>query len=418
MLTKSEYIDAYSSNGEMYAIPWQESLKGFVYDHDEFLKYGLLFNESGTLISSPTETLSKGKDGVAGTFDDGHPVTEEQWETMVIAADQIFGNAFTYTGKFAIYLNDLFYTVMAQYDGVDQYKIHYTFNGEYDLDGDGVKETTITPQSFIGLADAPGKVKAVRFMDKYVACKDASLGVAAPYVNKKAGTNSYSHTDAQDDFILGIARNRSEKNAMLYEGDWWENESQGTFEALVEEENNTAYTFKTRNYKFMTLPTFAGQKEAQDTNVFPIGESYYVALKKQTDSTKSQICKDFLTYMFAPSNIQNYAVTCGGIMPYDVELTAAQEAALSPFAKNLREIYYSPKTKTINHNVLLNSNDTAKGGMPNIIGGNDTYIIVSALYYTNGDDYIATQKSSWAAAGERTFYERYQAYLAAKGGKN
>ncbi len=408
MLTNTDYIKAYTGrDGELYAIPYQESLKSFVYDHDVFLQYGLLFNESGNFITSPTETLSKGKDGVARTYDDGHPITEEQWEAMVVKANQLLGTAFNYSGKFASYTNDLFFAILAQYDGVDAFQTHYTYNGEYEFT-DGKK--TITMEKGYLLAEAPGKLKAYKFMEKYISCKDSKLGIKTPYINSKAGTLSYSHTDAQNDYILSNAQGKANKIAMLYEGDWWENEAKTTFKAL-EAEQYTDYTFKTRNYKFMTLPLFEGQKEKGC--VYPIGESFYVALKKQTDETKKAICKDFIKYLYQPKYIQNYAVTCGGVMPYDVQLTAEQEATLSPFAKNLREIYYDKNNKFISVQIQTNSSDAFKSGCPSPTSNGSDYVVVNGLYYYSSEDYVAKQKEYYTENWS-SFVAAYNNYIANK----
>lgn len=412
MLTRKEYLDAYSgADGEIYALPFQESIKGFVYDHDIFTKYGLLFNEAGNFITSPDETLSKGKDGVAGTYDDGHPKTEEEWEAMVIKATQVLGTAFSYSGKFANYLNDLYFALHAQIDGVEGFKMQYTLSGTYDLDGDGTKETEITPENGYLIDGAPGRIKALKFMDKYLACKDAKLNIATPYVNSKSGALSYSHTDAQNDYILYSAQNKKNKIAMLYEGDWWENEARVTFKAL-EDDKNTDYTFRTRNYKYMTLPVFEGQKETG--NVFPIGEAMYVALKKQTDETKKSVCKAFLKFMYQPKYIQNYAVTCGGVMPFDVKLTEEQEKQLSPFAKNFREIYYDTNNKFVSNQLMVNTCDTVKAGLSSTTSNGSQYIVMNGLYYYDADEYVAKQKAyhseNWA-----TNYQAYLNYMQLKG---
>ncbi len=412
MLTRPEYITAYSGNdGEVYALPFQESLKGIVYDHDIFLKYGLLFNEAGNFITSPTETLSVGKDGKPGTYDDGHPLNEDQWEAMVIKATQTLGTAFSYSGKFSVYLNDLYYALHAQIDGVERFEMQFTLDAMYDLDGDGVKETQITPETGYLIDGATGRIKALKFMDKYLACKDAKLNIATPYVNSKAGTLSYSHTDAQNDFILYSAQNKKNRIAMLFEGDWWENEARVTFKAL-EDDKNTDYAFRTRNYKFMTLPVFEGQKETG--NVFAIGEAMYVALKKQTDDTKKDVCKQFLKYMYQPKYIQNYAVTCGGVMPFDVELTEDQQKQLSPFAKNFREIYYDTDNKFISYQLMINTCDTVKGGISSTTSNGEQYVVMNGLYYYDAETYVQKQKDTHAK-NWATNYAAYLKYMEMKG---
>ncbi len=381
MYNVDDYKAAYGDGkGGLYALPLQESLSGFVYDHDVFLKYCLLFNEQGNFISSATETLSKGKDGVAGTYDDGHPQTEKQWKAMCDRAKQRMGYAITYSGKFQVYLNNLFYQIYAQVDGVDAFSMNYDFDGVYDF-GDGNGPTTIDMTNGYLLPNMRGSKKALEFMDTYTAAKDASLGVTANYIDPRAGNLGYSHTDAQRHYLLDNASNATKKSAMLWEGDWWENESKVRFDALANEEGYTDYAFRTRNYKFMTLPKFDNQ--VASGNVWNISDNMYVSVVKQSDATKKNICFDFLKWMYKDEYIQNFTVASGGLMPYNVDLTTEQEAQLSPFTKNYLEIY---KDKTnnefINYNLACNiyAQRKCEGfAAPNMIDGN--YVVNDILYY-------------------------------------
>ncbi len=411
MIGRENYEKAYAdASGKLYAVPLQESLRGFVYDHEAFLKYGLLYNEAGGFITSPTETLSKGKDGVAGTYDDGHPITEAQWEAMANKAASAFGYAFTYTGKFAIYLNDVFEMISAQYDGVDKYMMNWTFNGTYDF-GDGNGETPISIEEGYKLTQMEGNIKALEFMDKYLACKDTKLNIINKYTYPSAGTNSYSHTDAQNDYISFTAQNKKTKMAMLIEGDWWENESKTMFDALEEAEHDD-YKFRTHDYRFMTLPYFEGQ--AENVNVYTIAENYYMAMKKQTDAEKEAICKDFMTFSYQPKYIQNFTVTAGGIMPYDVELTSEQKEKLSPFTNNFLSIYRDHENnKFINPMLYTNMYDTGRGGLVSRTMNGEHYLVINGLYYYSAADY-ATKLYNHKQSNWNSILDTYNTYLSNK----
>lgn len=384
MYNASDYKKAYGDGkGGLYALPLNEGFQNFIYDHDVFLKYGLLFNEAGEFITSPTETLSKGKDGKAGTYDDGHPITEQQWQDMCIKAKQMLGYAVTYSGAFEVYLNNLYYQVFAQVDGVQAFEMNYNFEGTYDFN-DGNGEIEITKENGYLLHNMQGKKKALEFMDTYVASKDASL-TKNEYVHPLAGTSGYSQTDAQDNYLLWQAQNDAKKAAMLYDGDWWENEAKGMFQEL-EQSGYPEYAFRTRNYKFMTLPIFDGQKARG--NVYNIAENMYVAVTKQTDAEKKDICLDFLKFMYKDQYIQNYTVESGGLMPYDVELTDDQKAKLSPFTQNFLEIYKDKENNEfINVNLATNIYDEKKcDSFPwmNMITGN--YVVNNMLYTASAAD--------------------------------
>ena len=52
-------------------------MNGFVYDHEIFYNKGYLFTQADG------ETLTVGKDGKAGTYDDGQPTTIAEWDIMI-----------------------------------------------------------------------------------------------------------------------------------------------------------------------------------------------------------------------------------------------------------------------------------------------------------------------------------------------
>ncbi len=404
MYSAETYAQAFGDGeGGLYALPINESLQGFVYDHDVFLKYGLLYNEDGDFTTSASD-LSKGKDGIAGTYDDGHPQTEAQWLDMCEKAKNMLGYAITYSGKFQVYLNQLFYQVFAQVDGVEAFEMNYDFQGTYDF-GDG--PVTITHDNGYLLADMRGKAKALQFLDTYTAAKDTAKFTANKYTDPRSGALGYSHTDAQNDYLIDNADGASRRSAMLWEGDWWENEAKTTFNALAEEDS--AYAFRTRNYKFMTLPLFDNQ--VAEGNVWNIADNMYICVKKQTDSEKKDICMDFLKFFFQDKYIQNYTVETGGLMPYDVALTAEQEAQLSPFAKNMREIYFDrTHNEFINVNLATNIYDERKSdAFPsfNMVPGD--YVVNNILYYRSAatalqemTDYF---KKDWQS--RLTAYQQY-----------
>lgn len=392
MYNSDTYKQAYGDGkGGLYALPLQESLRSFVYDHDLFLEYKLLFNEKGDFISSKDEKLSKGKDGVEGTYDDGQPITEAQWEAMCTKAKTVYGNIFTYTGKFSVYLNDLYYMLFAQYDGVDAFNLNRTFDGSYTFAGDS-EPTTINLNNAYTLVEQAGRKMALEWLDKWLAVKDAALGITNPWINPKSGNLSYSHTDAQNDYLISAAQNKANKSAMLIEGDYWENEAKTTFNALAEDAYDD-YAFRTRNYRYMTLPIFKGQKAKG--NVYSIADNMYISVVKQTDSNKKQICHDFVKYMYKDKYIQNFTVESGGVMPYNVELTESQKTKLSPFTKNFLDLYKDKENNEfINYNLNSNISPIAKSGaFPSITAFGDGYVIMNGLYTKSATEMLDAMRT-------------------------
>ena len=143
----------YTINGGVYALPFVSGEDGISYDRDLFLEKGLFFLasdpdnddyhayyelEEGTgekiyLLGGKTgsgEVLSMGRDGVAGTYDDGLPATYEQFYYLMNAIIDLGMTPITWSGK---YLNEygrqLLSTIWANNEGAEQMKLNYTFNG-------------------------------------------------------------------------------------------------------------------------------------------------------------------------------------------------------------------------------------------------------------------------------------------------
>ncbi len=419
MYNSENYEKAYGDGkGGLYALPFTEAIMSFIYDHDVFLKLGLLFNESGSFITSPSETLSKGNDGISGTYDDGHPQTEAQWNMMVKKADNLLGNAFAYSGKFGVYLNTLYESIYAQYDGLDKYMLNYPFDKNtsvtYDFE-DGNGETLINLENGFRLAEMRGRRFALDFIDKYLAGKDVSIGTGSPYIYPMSATLGYSHTDAQNDYILSNARDQQQKIAMLYDGDWWENEAKTTFNALKDAKYDD-YAFRTRNYRFMTLPYFEGQAEPRNIKCYSIWDNMYVAMVKQNDEEKKTICKEFMSFMYKDEYIRNFTVESGGFMPYDVALTEDDIEKLSPFTKNAMELYKDKTNNKFFNNILYgNMYDVTKSGaFAGITSTKDNYVLINALYYASPAKLIDEMKEVSARNYSTTRLDTYRNYIANK----
>ena len=406
------YSQAYGRGDKRYAIPWQESIRTLVYDHELFMQLGFLFKEGSTkdsyqFITSKTDALSVGKDGIAGTYDDGHPETETQWEAMYQKIMQSGLYGVIYTGENSWYTNDLYYMLTAQYDG-DAFNLHYTMEDGYDFDGDGtVEDDEKLPEYGYKLISLGGAEKAIQFMDKY-------FGIKQGETNKKVYPDStnlgYSHKDAQADFIYNTAKqNQQKRSAFLVEGDWWENEAKQVFNALTEEKY-TGYDFRQHDYRFMTLPILDGQKGTGNTYV--LGDSMYIGIVERSAQDKKEICKEFLKFALQPKYIRNFTVVSGGVMPYDVQFENADYEQMSSFTKNFLSLYHDPKNTIVRTTVLDVASDWKKSGGHSItsMGAGQDWIILNALYKGTAEAcYQAIKKdneTNWA-----TYVAGYNNYI-------
>lgn len=376
------YSQAFGRGESRYAIPWQESIRTLVYDHDLFMQYGFLFKEGSTkdnyqFVTSKTDKLSVGKDGVAGTYDDGHPETEAQWAAMYqkIMTSGLYG--VVYTGENSWYTNDLYYMIMGQYDGAEAYTLNYTMEGGYDFNGNETIDADETmPENGYKLIQMGGAEKAINFMDEY-------FGVKEGETNKKVFPDStylsYSHKDAQADFVYNTVKGAQKRAAFLVDGDWWENEAKQVFNAITAE-NYEGYDFRQHDYRFMTLPIFEGQKSQGNTYV--LGDSMYIAVAARSSSDKKAVCKEFLKFSLQPKYIRNFTVESGGVMPYDVEFETGDYEKMSPFTKNFLSLYHDPNNTIIRTTVLSVATDWKKSGSGHSLTstGEGDWVILNSLY--------------------------------------
>ena len=355
-----------SKNGQgCYVLPYLDAIMGFVYNHDMFVENGwlsfageededalaaqgitfevaansnLIF-KSSTGVTNYEEgdyILTAGKDGKYGTYDDGQPTTEEEFDNMI--EDITLGNkkakAYVYAGLYDQYSNHIVNAIAAQYVGPT------TFNNmlQYDTKGEVLEmhsgdDKAITFEKGYEVYDAQGIYEGLRFADKNL--NDQTIVDANSF--KVA---SYSHTDAQNDFLLGYKKAEGYP-AMLVEGVWWENEARAMFNTIAE----SGYPdrgFGKQDYRYMLMPAIEGQKGIDgqgNGTVFSASDTGGIVMKKQTDAAKLAKLKEFLCMTLTEEVLVNFTKTTGINRPFDYTLSQADLAEMTPFARNVYNIY-------------------------------------------------------------------------------
>lgn len=381
MLRREQFQEIYSKHGEgLYAMPFAESVMSFVYDHDLFLEeewyyfanetddgaaltaQGISFSGSGdhlTFVSSTGKTnyvagdriLSAGKDGKYGTYDDGQPITEEEWEeTLRLIANTANQYPLTWSGAVAPYANNVFSAIFAQYSGMEDFSTYFRFDSEGKevelIEGIGANSVSngvvnysdsnkvsrvITPENGLDVYKMEGIIKAYEFMNKYMNYNNPS---AKRFINTKGAENANSQFDAQNQFLLGTLGGSfnadNPRSAMLLEGAWWEYEAKPMFDTLGQ--------YGKREYRYMLLPDLEGQK--MEKSAISCEETGIYFLAKDDNESRLDVTKSFLKYLLRDENMRFFTRETGSILPYEYDLTAEDEAALTPFARNMRELYY------------------------------------------------------------------------------
>ena len=363
MYSYNEWQSIYSVRGQgLYAMPYADSIGGWVYDHDMFVEnnwysfageadksaltaQGISFtDEEGKLyFTSSTKStnyeqgdriLTAGKDGKYGTYDDGQPITEAEFDAMVKKIS-LTAKPFISSGQIGSYAQYIISALVGMYGGVDQWNTYFTYDSkgvEYEM-VDGTKEA-ITIENGYKVNGFASIYKAYEFIEKYF---DSSETAKAKYTHPVTSDGSVNHQDTQSLFLLGYKDEQTNPmSAMLLEGAWWEYEARATFTALGKVDADRGYG--KREYRYMLYPNLEGQ--VNDKTVFSAGESGVMIVAKDENKERLQVTKDFLGYMASDEAVKIFTKVTGCPMPYNVEFTDEDKKDLTPFARNMTELYY------------------------------------------------------------------------------
>lgn len=405
IIDAEQFKGAYSSKGKVYALPHNEAIQGFVYDHSIFVEKGYLMTEADGI------TLTAGKDGKVGTYDDGQPTTIAEWDMMIqrMVSDGVY--PFFWNGMYATdYLMSLQEALLAQYIGMDSYLTTWSYDGEYTY-ADGTKET-ITPATGYKLTKLPEKKVVIDWMEKYL-CSNPN------YYHPSSKYTSVSHTDAEALFVLGYENTTSNpQSAMLYEGVWWENETRATFVSLANR-GAVEYKYGTRDYRYMLLPAMDGQRGANGDgtgSVISVSENGNIFLKKQSDETKRTYAKEFIKYIVSDEVSKAFTTQTGGLRPYKYELGENELSQMTVFAKNAYALYsdaenvsyirVGPLEYSCEMNYLTNPVVRRWGSK---VGGREFMRVYDGLQNHSAADFYAGMDSFATESYWKPIYDKYLA---------
>lgn len=261
----------FKTNGKYYAIPFYESYSGITYDIDLFqskgfylkgdaangyeaLKLGGAYQfvgEGQFVDGKTTQILSYGPDGEYGTSDDGLPATYTEFFAMM---DYMKGKEvipFVWSGNFPGYFSSFLTAMWADHEGETGVINSITLDGVTEELVDLSTGTpyfytqeNITTENGYLMAKQEGKYYALQFADKILSSSE--------YYYSLSTNESFTHTQAQDEFIASVPSPNKKPIAMLIEGTFWFNEASSSF-ASYAKKYGSQYG-ENRNLGFMPLP--------------------------------------------------------------------------------------------------------------------------------------------------------------------
>ena len=303
-------LGGYGDN--LYMLPFNVSPVGLVFDYDRFM-------EEGWLITDADGSISAGKDGVKGTYDDGQPTTWAEFDTLLAKISLKTKDVFSYMGSVhPEYVNNVVYAYMAQYMGEENYQkfLQHDTNGTQVKMEDGTMAAFGIEEGYKALS-MDGVKDSLSFVANYLANSEY---VAARTLTDGSFNVNNSHTA----FLEG-------ESVFLVEGNWWEN---GSRSLIASREKYGGKPYGEADYRYFLLPAIEGQNSAADQSYLFSQNGGSIVVPKNKDADKVAAIKEFIVYMLKSENMAKSTVDTGLIWNYNYEISATQKAKMTKFGAN------------------------------------------------------------------------------------
>lgn len=378
--------DFLNVDGSYFGIPHYPGCYGLSYNAEMFSKKGFYYDANNQIQAiAGTSTLGVGPDGKAGTYDDGLPRTYNEFFNLCdfIKAQDIY--PVQWTGQYyPLHLAGLFKTLAGDYDGPEYAKVYSTLEGQLEvakMENGSPKvtkdssnkhavslETEILENGSVTAGDTyrtPGFYYASEFINRLV----NSDGGTSHYFADTSFSDTYSHLDAQNDFVQSDSEFASvdsttgkKKNfAMIVDGMWWESEARSTFEKMAKR-GGEKYSRAQRDMRWMPLP--AANEDHLFTNGHTIidNSNSYTIARAGVSEAKAAVIRDFLKFLYSDEELVSFSKDTGVKKNLKYTVSDADLAEMGPFAKSLSSFmndsttidqsnngrYFTTNFKTIN----------------------------------------------------------------------
>ena len=377
------------TNGEThyYAFPHYFTSFGIVYDVD-------LFNEKGYYLADGYDVAdvanacvgnnkdwakTAGPDGQKGNADDGLPAT---YTEFLLLCDYIANvgndNPLIWTGQFRdSYLTHFTNALAAEYEGYQQMRLNFTFDGEAKNLGK-VQNGAFVKDAKSTVIDGTNGAELARQAGKYYAMDFYSDLYNKSYIKDKTSTlysSTYSHLKAQEDFL----KRSTQRNAMLLDGSWWQAEATSTFDTM--KKLNSAYSKENRNLGWMPLPKQSVDQVGEKSTMYDI--MYPLCVMKNgidPNSWQYKYSLDFIQFANSDEQLAKFTQITGCTKALNYTVEGAAYDALNPFAKSFYNAYKASDIVFPYANNLLFANN--QNTFKEIDDGNGSPLYKSTAYPT------------------------------------
>lgn len=335
--TQKDYFS--SVGGKYYALPTAETYYSIVYDIELFEENNLYFKPDGSFVTSASDERSSGPDGDPDTtYDNGLPTTYAQFFQLCQRIVDLDKNLIPvmWGGSVQEYMSSFLLALAADYAGAVQTELNYNYNGSMtehivSFDGEGnpvisQDPVSITAANGYELYRQPGRYYALTFLEQLT-------GNKAFYNNKTATSGSFTHKDAQGQFIMGKYRSSMQRVAMLIDGNWWQSESKDVFNDLVAEEGQEASALN-RKFGLMPLPKV---KEAGEYTLLQ-NTGYITFINPRVADYKVNLVKEFLQYCYTDRALVEYTKSTSICRPVAYDMGDSYDE-LSTWGKSMVDLH-------------------------------------------------------------------------------
>lgn len=379
-----EFEGYHDYDGKTYALPHRNSVSGIIYDADLFNKNGYYFFENGSLGAKQSDIdagrAGKGPDGVAGTADDGMPVTYSDFQRLLVKmkSENVIPFTWAQEGALDYQKNFAFESFMANYEGSESYAKNFT--------SDNYEE----------LANQEGRKAGIQFFYDVV---------KGGYYSSKAERNNF--TAAQFEFIDSV--NTDNPIAMFMEGGYWESEAREAFDAAAVINPDMGYG--KRDFRLLPIPNFVGVNGITDqTNtsekevLLGKGQSSAVFITEKNTCQKPELQKKlaklFLQFMHSREQLSNFTRDTGACFKtFNYTATPSEVAEYTKFGQNVYR-YISEGAKCVSNKSVSEAWKKNFSKCEKVLVGCSAGIYTNAVSYflnnpsaTVNDCYAAAQQS-------------------------
>ena len=408
-LTEQQIAYYKTSDGKYYGVPHYAAFMGIMYDVDLFEEKMFYFsadenNGNDGFIVKKNDKRSAGPDGEfceicaangydysGHTCDDGLPAT---YGDFVKLCDYIVGAGVTpliWSGEnHADTLGKFMAQLAADFEG-SEYALNFSFDGtathlvkSVDASGNVTYKEPTKIQNSNGseLYSSAGRYYAVDFVEKILSKSN--------YHHDLAFNTTHSHMDAQDDFLY--SKDEDRRIAMLIDGNWWENEADGTFADMSNGKDDDPNSRHSRRIGYMPLPKATEDQVGEGVTLTDFLYSMGFINANVTDPVKLDLAKKFLKFVNSQESLEEFTVITSAPKSLEYEMSEESLEKMTYFGQSVWStrqhatvIYpYSTNRLYLNHQ----SDFVFQGGFNSLIGGQ----VVTDISKKINDEHISAKE--------------------------